>query len=53
MMTLAALVMVPVVLTTGYMAIVRGQKRRPEARGVAIVPTISPELAGATLDIRW
>ncbi|MFN0252236.1 MAG: hypothetical protein ACKV2T_35495 [Kofleriaceae bacterium] len=48
---LAGLIGVPVVAVSAYFGFVRVTKR--EVRSVAIVPTVTTETAGLTLDVRW
>jgi hypothetical protein len=48
---LAGLIAVPVVIVSTYFGFVRETKR--EVRTVAIIPTVTTETAGLTLDVRW
>ncbi len=48
---LAAVMSIPFVAVTGYFAFVHVTKR--EKRTIALVPTVTTQSAGATLDIRW
>jgi hypothetical protein len=48
---IAGLAMAPVVAATFYFGFVRISKR--EVKTIAIIPTVTPQVAGATLDIRW
>ncbi|MGE0400768.1 MAG: hypothetical protein AB7T06_28920 [Kofleriaceae bacterium] len=48
---LTTLVMVPVAIVSGYLAFREMPKK--EKRGVAFVPTVTTESAGAMLDVRW
>jgi hypothetical protein len=48
---LAGLIAVPVVVVSTYVGFIRETKR--EVRTVAIIPTVTTETAGLTLDVRW
>jgi hypothetical protein len=46
----AAMLTVPLAVVTGYFAFFHVTRRE---KTIAIVPTVTPQVAGATLDIRW
>lgn len=48
---IAGAALVPIVVASGYFGYVYVSKR--EVRRVAVVPTITPQAAGLTLDVRW
>lgn len=48
---LAGMLAVPLVAFTTYLGFVRESRR--EVRTIALVPTVTPQTAGLTIDVRW